>query len=78
MAARSDFVVLERYRWRHEAEMALGLLEDAGMTAIISADDAGGVLGGIGLPTGGLPVRLLVLQEDVSAAREILSDGGEG
>ena len=69
----SDLVVLGRYRWRHEAEMARGLLEDAGVAALVSADDAGGALGGIGLPPDGLPVRLLVRAEDLELAREVLA-----
>ncbi len=68
-----DLVVLRRYRWRHEAEVAQGLLEDAGIGALVLADDAGGLLGGIGLPLGEPPVRLLVREEDLEAAREALS-----
>jgi hypothetical protein len=73
-----DLVVLRRYRWRHEAEVALGLLEDAGIGALILADDAGGALGGIGLPSGQLPVRLLVREEDLDGARAVLPDESEG
>jgi len=69
----SRLVVVVRYRWRHEAEMAQGLLEDAGIDSVLSADDAGGALGGIGLPLGGLPVRLLVREEDLEIARDALS-----
>ena len=65
--------VLATYRWRHEAEMARGLLEDSGVAAIVTADDAGGALAGIGLPPSELPVRLLVLAEDLELAREILA-----
>jgi hypothetical protein len=69
----SRLVVLTRYRWRYEAEMAQGLLEDAGIGSLISADDAGGALGGMGLPVGELPVRLLVPEEDAPLARETLA-----
>jgi hypothetical protein len=69
----SDLAVLRRYRWRHEAEMAQGLLEDAGIQALVTADDAGGALGGMGLPPVGLPVRLLVRAEDLARAREVLT-----
>ena len=70
-------VIVARYRWRYEAEMARGLLEDAGLTAVVSADDAGGALGGMGLPLGSLPVRLLVLAEDAEHAREVLSGASD-
>lgn len=69
----SDLVVLRRYRWRHEAEVARGLLEDAGIGAAVSADDAGGMLAAGGFPMGALPVRLLVREEDASRAVEVLS-----
>ena len=72
-----DLVELRRYRWRHEAEVAQGLLEDAGIGALILADDAGGALGGFGLPTGQLPVRLLVREEDLDAAREALPEDSD-
>jgi hypothetical protein len=68
----SRLVEVGRYRWRHEAEMAQGLLEDAGIPSLVSADDAGGALGGIGLPLGQLPVRLLVSEEEAELAREAL------
>lgn len=55
-----------RYRWRHEAEMARGVLEDAGIPATVVADDAGGAYAGIA------PARLLVSREAASRAREIL------
>lgn len=66
--------MLERYRWRHEAEMACGVLEDAGIPAAVSADDAGGMLAAGGLPSGRLPVRLLVRRADEARAREALSN----
>jgi Putative prokaryotic signal transducing protein len=71
--AMPDLVVVRRYRWRHEAEMAQGLLEDAGLEGLVLADDAGGLLGGIGLPLGEPPVRLLVREEDLEVARELLT-----
>ena len=70
-----DLIVLRRYRWRHEAEVARGLLEDAGIAALILADDAGGALGGIGLPSGKLPVRLLVREDELDLARDVLPEG---
>jgi hypothetical protein len=70
--------VVRRYRWRHEAEVDQGLLEDAGIGAVVQADDAGGALSGIGgLPPGELPVRLMVLEEDLQIAREVLPDETE-
>jgi len=73
----SDFVVVESYRWRYEAEMARGLLEDAGLSALVSADDAGGALAGLGSVLGSFPVRLLVPAEEAALAREILAPRGE-
>ena len=67
-----DLAVVRSYRWRHEAEVDHGLLEDAGIRAVVQADDAGGALGGFGLPPGELPVRLMVLEEDLELAREVL------
>lgn len=55
-----------RYRWRHEAEMARGVLEDEGIPATVIADDAGGAYAGIA------PARLLVARGAASRAREIL------
>lgn len=68
-------VEVSRYRWRHEAEMARGLLEDAGIRSAVVADDIGGAYAGIA------PARLVVAPEDAARARELLEEAeapGEG
>ncbi|MGH7543288.1 MAG: DUF2007 domain-containing protein [Gemmatimonadota bacterium] len=59
-------VEVGRWRWRHEAEVARGLLEDAGIPSVVMADDIGGAYAGIA------PARLLVAPEDAAQAREVL------
>jgi hypothetical protein len=64
-------VEVGRWRWRHEAEMARGLLEDAGIPSAVMADDIGGAYAGIA------PARLLVAPEDAARAREVLTTAEE-
>jgi hypothetical protein len=64
-------VEVGRWRWRHEAEMARGLLEDAGIPSALIADDIGGTYAGIA------PARLLVAPEDAGRAREVLEAAEE-
>lgn len=40
-------VEVARYRWRHEAEMVLGILEDEGIPGAVLADDGGGAYPGL-------------------------------
>lgn len=61
-------VEVARYRWRHEAEIAVGLLEDAGIPSVVVADDAGGAYAGIA------PARLVVAPEHAERARRILDE----
>ncbi len=61
-------VEIGRYRWRHQAEIAGGLLEDAGIPSAVVADDAGGAYAGIA------PARLLVAPELAERARGILQE----
>ena len=60
-------VEVGRWRWRHEAEIARGLLEDAGIPSAVMADDIGGAYAGIA------PARLLVAPEDAARARDVLT-----
>ena len=60
------------YRNKIDAELAQGALEAADIEAMVSADDAGGLQPGLWVGEG---VRVLVRDEDVERAREIL--GGE-
>jgi hypothetical protein len=54
---------------RAEAELIIGMLRDHGVHAVMSADDLGGV--DMALQMQG--VRILVSQEDESAARQLLN-----
>lgn len=62
----SQPVEVARYAWRHEAEMAAGVLEDAGIGAVVVADDAGGMYAGIA------SARVVVAPEEADRAREVL------
>jgi hypothetical protein len=61
-------IEVARYRWRHEAEMALGILEDEGIPGAILADDVGGVYPGIGT------ARLVVPADHAERARVVLAE----
>jgi hypothetical protein len=62
-------VVLETYESRVQAELARGLLEGAGIAAVVSADDCGGMRPELRLNMG---VRLLVAEGDLLAAQHVL------
>ena len=61
-------VEVARFRWRHEAEMALGILEDEGIPGVVLADDAGGQYAGIGI------ARVVVPAEHSERARAVLQE----
>jgi len=65
-------VVLARFRFRHEADTARGFLQDAGIPAVVSADDAGG---SFGFSISG-NARVLVRETDSDQARRLLADCG--
>ncbi len=67
------FIVLEEFNSEVEAEMSRAQLEASGIEAFVSKDDAGGMRPHLQLSQG---VRLLVSQEDVDVAREILKKEG--
>ena len=64
-------VVLKRFAYRHEAEIARGLLEDAGIRCVVIFDDAAGAQAGLGFIN---QARLIVNAEDADRARDILAD----
>ena len=69
---RSDHsraVCVKTYLTRYEAEMAQGILESGDIASFISADDAGGT--GIIIPKAG--VRLMVAEQDLRAAQDLLA-----
>lgn len=69
-------VRLARFRSRHEAELARGYLEDAGIPAALSADDGGGSLG-LPVAAGGAGFATLHVREpDLERARELLREMG--
>ncbi len=66
-------VEVARFIHRHEAEIALAFLEDAGIAAKLSADDCGGVHPGLLFVH---PARLLVSPDDAASAREVMEKAG--
>jgi predicted Fe-Mo cluster-binding NifX family protein len=66
-------VLIARFGYRHEAELAMGFLEDAGIDAVLVADDAGGA--GVGLTISNL-ARILVAPERAEEARGVLESAG--
>lgn len=68
-----DTVVLARFHYRHEAELAHGYLQDAGIPAGLFIDDAGGMEVGLAFAN---PARLVVHRDRAAEAREILESAG--
>ena len=66
----ADLIVIKTFMYRHEAELAKGLLTERGIDAIVSADDVGGFRPHLTFTGDG--VRLLVKKEDVERANEAL------
>jgi hypothetical protein len=67
-----EMVVVARFRNRVEAEMAQTMLTDAGIESFIKADDAGGMVAGMDVSSGG--AKLLVAGEDAEEALEVLEE----
>jgi hypothetical protein len=65
--------VIARFAYRHQAELAKGYLDDAGVPARLLIDDAGGMEAGLPFAN---PARLLVGEDDVERAREVLRRAG--
>jgi len=66
-----NLVAIHAYGSRPEADLAKGALEDAGIPAMIQADTAGGMREH--LAWSGKGFRILVREDDVPAAREVLA-----
>ena len=66
-------MIVARFHYRHEAELAHGYLETAGVESALLIDDAGGMDVGMAFVN---PARLVVRVEDESRAREVLIDVG--
>ena len=65
--------VVARYHYRHQAEMAHGYLESAGVDSALLIDDAGGMDVGLAFVN---PARLVVREDDEERARSVLVDVG--
>ena len=63
-------VCVRTYESRLEAELARTILEEAGIRAMVSADDCGRIRSQESFTSGG--VRLLVLSENARRAAELL------
>lgn len=73
--ARIPTVIVARFHYRHQAELAHGYLNDAGVDSALFIDDAGGMDVGLAFVN---PARLVVRAEDERRARAVLADVGMG
>jgi hypothetical protein len=64
-----DLVVARIFGYRHEAELARGMLEAGGVAATIAGDDCGGQRPLMGASAG---IRLLVRRSDEVEAKKLL------
>src|SRR5271169_6175330 len=67
----SNLVVVQSFGTRAEADIALDILESSGIEAMIQADTAGGMRQH--LAWSGLGFRVLVREEDLAMARDVLA-----
>jgi len=65
---------LRTYISQLDGEIALGRLEALGVTAVLQSDNCGGMRPHLDLQAG---VHLLVADEDIDKAREILTESGD-
>ena len=72
----AKLVVVQSYGTRPEADVAKSVLEDAGVSAMIQADTAGGMREH--LAWSGAGFKILVREEDVAVARDLLTPPTEG
>lgn len=68
----SETVCIKTYPNRMEADWAKSFLDANGISAMVAADDAGGMY-----PNFGAGVGLFVLEEHVDQARNLLQDAEE-
>jgi hypothetical protein len=66
-------VALHTFLYRHEAEFAVGFLDDAGIASRLIGDDAAGVYPNLAISHG---IRLVVAEEDAENALAVLLDAG--
>lgn len=73
-----EFIIAGVYFSRHEAEMAKGLLDDAGIWSVVSGDDCGGMRPDIALGMGNFKVTVNANDLDnARAALAVLKHGDE-
>ena len=70
---RIPTTIVARFHYRHEAELARGYLESAGVDSALLIDDAGGMDVGLAFVN---PARIVVRAEDEERARQVLVDAG--
>jgi len=70
--ADDALIVVRTFLNRMEAEVAKSALEAASIDSVVTVDDAGGTEPGLWVATG---VRLLVREEDVAQAEDVLGLG---
>lgn len=69
-------VVVATFGHRHQAELARGYLEDAGIRAAVSADDGGGAFGvPLTFSEAGF-ATVSVMEGDAPRAERVLREGG--
>lgn len=69
-------VVVARFLHRHQAELARGFLEDAGIPSVLTVDDGGGAFGAPLTFTPASFATVRVRPEDGQRAREVLEEAG--
>ncbi len=67
--SNEGIVVVGRYGWEHEAQVAQAVLQSNGIDAILIRDDAGGMLPSLDFLQ---EVKLAVRAEDADEARKVL------
>jgi hypothetical protein len=66
----ANLITVKTFLYRHEAEIAKGLLKEKNIEAVVLADDAGGSVPNASFGMGN--VRLLVHDQDAAKAEEAL------
>jgi hypothetical protein len=66
----SDMVCIHNYGSRIEAELAQSILDEAGIRAMVSCDDCGGIGPHLAFTSGG--IELLVMPHDAESAAALL------
>jgi Putative prokaryotic signal transducing protein len=67
----SNLVVVQSFGTRAEADVAVGMLQSSGIEAMVQADTAGGMRQH--LAWSGFGFRVLVREEDMATARDVLT-----